>query len=156
MIDPDRSQGPQRGKSRRIDLFIAALLCHANVEEAAAAAKISSASSWRYLRDPEVLRRLRAACRDTMHRSKALLQAASIEAVSLLRKILRDAESESVQVAAARTLLEMALRAVELDDIEGRLEKLEQIAKTHGAWREPNDDQSLATPGKNRGLNGPG
>jgi hypothetical protein len=133
---------------------VAALLCHSNVEEAAAAAKISSASGWRYLRDAEVLTRLRAACRDTMQSSKALLQAGSIEAVSLLRKVLRRAESESVQVAAARTLLEMALRAVELDDIEQRLAKLEGIAKSR--WKGFGDDREDQTPARPAGkVNGP-
>jgi hypothetical protein len=130
------------------------LLVNANVEQAAAAAKISSASGWRYLRDPEVLRRLRAACRDTMQQAKALLQAGSIEAVGLLRKIVRCAESESTQVAAARTLLEMGLRAVELDDIEERLSRLEQIAKSR--WKGLGDDREDQASTRPAGrVNGP-
>jgi hypothetical protein len=111
------------------------------VEQAAAAAKISSASGWRYLRDAEVIARLREACRHTMQESKALLQAASIEAVSLLRQVLRECESQSTQVAAAKTVLEMALRAVELDDVEQRLSKLEEIAKSRwkGLGNDPED-----------------
>jgi hypothetical protein len=87
-------------------LFIAALLTNATIEEAATAAKISFSTGWRYLRDEEILTRLRSVCRDSMRQSQALLQAASVESVQCLRKILRDGESQSVQVAAARTLLE--------------------------------------------------
>jgi hypothetical protein len=153
-MDDDRSRDRNGRKNRRIDLFVAALLVNANVEQAAAAAKISSASSWRYPRDPEVLTRLRAACRHTMQESKALLQAASIEAVSLLRQVLRECESQSTQVAAARTVLEMALRAVELDDVEQRLSKLEEIAKSR--WKGlGNDREDQTSTGKNRGVNGP-
>jgi hypothetical protein len=56
-------------------------------------------------------------------------------------------------VSAARTILEMAPRAAEIGNIEERLEKLEQTAKTH-AWRGTNDDQPFAPPGKTRDLNG--
>jgi hypothetical protein len=151
-MDDDRSRDRNGRKNRRVDLFIASLLCHPNVEEAAAAARISTASGWRYLRDPEVLTRLRAACRDTMQQSKSLLQAASIEAVSLLRKILREGESESVQVGAAKTILEMALRAVELDDIGERLARLERLAKNN--WRPDDHEPGNTQAGNTRNANG--
>jgi hypothetical protein len=59
-------------------------------------------------------------------------------------------------VSSARVILEMSLRAAEIGDIVERLGRLEQIAKTHGAWREPNHERENQTPtGKNRGVNGP-
>jgi len=145
-MEDDRPRGHNGRKNRRIDLFIAALLTHCTVEEAAAAAKISSASSWRYLRDAEVLTRLREACRHSMRQSQALLQAASIESVQCLRKIVCDGESQSVQVAAARTLLEIGLKAVELADIEERLAKLEKaIARRSEDDHQPDSAQVGAT-----------
>jgi hypothetical protein len=135
-----------------MDLFIAGLLSHATVEDAAAAAKISASTGWRYLRDPAVPSGMREASRSTMNQAKVLLQAASVEAVACLRKIMREAENESVQVSAAKTILEMGLRAIELDDIEERLDKLEQIAKSRN-WKESGAEQSLAAS-VNRGVNG--
>jgi hypothetical protein len=59
-------------------------------------------------------------------------------------------------VAASRVILELGTRAVELEHIQQRLDRLEQIAKTRGAWREPNHDREIQTPtGKNRSVNGP-
>ena len=52
-----------------------------------------------------------------------------------------------MQVSAAITLLEISLKAVELADIQERLENLEAIAKTH-ARRGPDDDQPFAPLGK--------
>jgi hypothetical protein len=154
MTENDRSLGHHGGrKNRRVDLFLAALISHASVEEAATAAKLSFSTAWRYLRDPDVLTRLRSACRTSMRQSQALLQAASVESMHCLRKILRDGESQSVQVAAARTLLEIGLKAVELAGIEERIETLEAIARTHG-WR-GNDREYQTSSGKNRGVNGP-
>jgi AcrR family transcriptional regulator len=149
------SRGHGGRKARRIDLFIQALISHASVEDAAAAAKISSASAWRYLQDKDVLTRLRETCRDTMQQSKALLQAASVEAVECLRGLLRDAENESVRVSAAKTLLEMGLRAIELDDIEDRIAKLEAIAKSRD-WRGASNDREDQAPTRPAGgVNGP-
>src|SRR5262245_61449556 len=139
-------------KTRRVDLFVAQLICHATVEEAASAAKISSATAWRYLRDPSVLSRVREACRSTMDQAKALLQAASVEAVQCLRQILRDAKNESVQISAAKIILEMGLRAIELGDIDERLDKLEQIAKSR--WKGPDDASNHTQARTTRGING--
>jgi hypothetical protein len=106
------------------------------------------------MRDPTVLERLAEIRRQSMQHAMMRLQAAASAAVTCLCELQASGESESARVSSARTILEMALRAAEISDIEERLERLEQIAKTR-AWREPNDDQSLATPGKNRGVNGP-
>src|SRR5215469_4607252 len=107
MIDPDRPNGR---KERKIGLFIANLLTHVTVEQAAAAA--------------------------------------SVESVERLREILRDGETQSLQLTAAKTILEMALRAAELGDLEERLAKLETIAQGRG-WRI--DEPSHAAP---KGVNG--
>ena len=76
------------------------------------------------------------------------------EAVQSLRKILRDAEGESARVSAARVILELGVRVVEIGDIEERLDKLEQIAKSR--WKGSSDDREDQTPTRPvRGVNGP-
>jgi len=140
MIDPDRPGGR---KERKISLFIANLLTHATVEQAASAAGVSTASAWRYMRDESILLRVRAACRDSLRQSQSLLQAAAVESVERLREILRDGETQSLQLSAAKTILELGLKAVELGDIDERLAKLEELAKNRG-WRGANDEMPFA------------
>jgi hypothetical protein len=148
--------GGDSRKRRKQDEFITSLLSLSNVEAAASAVKISRATAFRWLRDPAIVERLRAARREAWSRALAQLQEAGPEAVEALRKILREAENEAPRVSAARTILELGLKSVEIGDITERLERLEQIAKTHGPWREPNHDRENQTPtGKNRGVNGP-
>jgi hypothetical protein len=53
-------------------------------------------------------------------------------------------------VSAARCILEQALRAAELGDIEERLAKLEAISQGRG-WRGNSDEPSHAAP---KGVNG--
>ena len=117
-------RGHGEKKSRKLDAFIAGLLSRQTVEDAAAAAGISTATAYRWMQDQDVIDRLRQARREAWGRAMAQLQEAGPEAVEALRKILREAEGESPRVAASRTILELGLRVVELSDIEERLGKL--------------------------------
>jgi hypothetical protein len=64
-----------------------------------------------------------------MHQAAALLQGAAREAVETLRAILSKAESEAARVSAARTILDMALKAADLEDVQQRLDALEQVVE---------------------------
>ncbi len=84
----------------------------------------------------------------------AQLQEAGPEAVEALRKILREAEGESPRVSAAKVVLELGIRAVELESIEDRIAKLEALAKNN--WKgsgneQPADRTPIGPPG---GING--
>ena len=147
-------RGHGEKKSRRMDAFIAGLLSRQTVEDAAAAG-ISTASAYRWLRDRDVIERLRQARREAWGRAMAQLQEAGPEAVEALRRVLREAEGEAPRVSAARTVLELGIRAVELESIEERIEKLEAIVK--GNWRGPDSDQPNHAPvGGARRINGAG
>jgi hypothetical protein len=144
--------GPEGRKlPRKLDGFIAALLSRSSVEAAAEAADISRVTAWRWLKDPAIIQRLREARRDAMNRAIARLQEAASGAVDCLCEVQQEGESESARVSAARTILEQALRAVELGDIEERLAKLEAIAQNR-TWRGAGNQQSHAS--SPRGVNG--
>jgi hypothetical protein len=120
------------------------------IEQAAAATGMSTATAWRYMRDESVILRVRAACRESMRQTQSLLQAASVESVERLREILRDGETQSLQLTAAKTILELGLKTVELADIDERLATLETSAKNRG-WRGASNEQPNAAPS---GVNG--
>jgi hypothetical protein len=148
------SVGHGEKKSRKLDAFVAAMMTHGSTEAAAEAVGIAASTGYRWLRDEAVIERLRQARQQAWSRAMAQLQEAGPEAVEALRKILREAENEAPRVSAARTLLELGLKSVEIFHIQERLEKLEQIAKTHGVWRDPNDRENQTSAGKNRSVNG--
>jgi hypothetical protein len=145
--DETKSRGHGDKKPRLRDRFIMALLANPSVEAAAESVKISRVTAWRWMRDSTVLERLTETRRRGMQHAMMRLQTAASGAVDCLCEVQRDGESESARVAAARTILEQALRAVELGDIEERLGRLEALAKSRG-WRGFNDEPSPATPGK--------
>jgi hypothetical protein len=149
MTGNDRFSGGHGGKkANKLHLFVTALLSHAGVEEAGRAAGISASTAWRWMRDPAVQARLREVRKDAMNAAMARLQEAAAGAVDCLCEVQKEGESESARVSAARCILEQALRAAELGDLEDRLANLEAIAQGRG-WRI--DEPSHAAP---KGVNG--
>lgn len=107
--------------------FLEALLASPTIAAAAKKAGISERTGYRWLReDPEFRRRHREAKRQAIEHCTVLLAAGAHGAVAVLLKIANDAAAPaSARVAAAGKVLDVALRAVELDDVAGRLEALE-------------------------------
>ena len=116
-------------KSRKSGQFIAALLIHPSIEAAAKSVGIGTATAWRWMRDPKFAEQYREARREAMRHTTARLQEAAREAVECLREVQRTGQHESARVSAARTILEQALKAVDLDDVQQRLDALEQVVK---------------------------
>jgi len=137
-------------KANKLHLFVTALLSHAGVPDAARAAGISVRTAWRWMRDPAVQARLREIRKDAMNAAMVRLQEAAAGAVDCLCEVQKEGESESARVSAARCILEQALRAAELGDLEERLAKLEAIAQNR-TWKGAGNEQSHATP---KGVNG--
>jgi hypothetical protein len=138
-------------KKRKLNAFITGLLSRSSVEAAAQEAGVSRATAWRWIKDPAVIQGLRDARRDAMQRAIGRLQEAASGAVDCLCQVQEEGESESARVSAARCILEQALRASELGDIEERLAKLEALAKGRG-WGGAGEEQPPTAPG--RGVNG--
>ena len=112
--------------------FIAELLSHPTVEAAAKAVGIGHVTAWRWLKDPAFAERYREATRMATRHAAALLQAAAREAVANLREIQSKGASEAARVSAARTILEMAFKAADVEDIQQRLDELEQAFQANG------------------------
>lgn len=115
--------------TRKADALVAALLVQPNVESAAKAAGVSIATARRWSKRQEFSERYAEARREVMRAVIAEVQGAAREAVACLREICQRGEVESARVSAAKSLLDMALRAVELEDLEKRITRLEQGEK---------------------------
>jgi phosphoglycolate phosphatase-like HAD superfamily hydrolase len=120
-------------KSRKSEQLIAALLTHPSIEAAAKSVGIGEVTAWRWMQDPAFATQYREARREAMRQTTARLQEAAREAVECLGDVQRTGQSESARVSAARTILEQALKAVDLDDLTERVEALEQAKKAKEA-----------------------
>jgi hypothetical protein len=118
---------PSPKMSRKQELAIAALLREPTIHEAAEAVGIAPITLLRWLQVPTFRDSYRVARRQVVEVAIAQLQAATIEAVETLRKVMADDEAPaSSRVSAARTALETAIRGIELLDLEARVERMER------------------------------
>jgi hypothetical protein len=109
---------------RKQDRAILALLTERSVEAAARSADVAPATIWRWSQQAEFRTRLRAARRAVVEGAIGRLQAAATEAVDTLQRNLT-CGTPSVEVRAAATILDQAIKAIELFDIVERVEQLE-------------------------------
>jgi AcrR family transcriptional regulator len=110
---------------------ILALLSNRTVEDAARAAKITPRTLYRYLKDPEFNAAYRQARWTAFGQCTARLQQASSAAVSVLVKVLADPTTPAaVKVRAADSVLDHAVKALEVEDIAARLAELERAASS--------------------------
>ena len=109
---------------------VAALLSEPSVAAAAAKAGIGERTLFRWLDDPAFADAYRQARREAVSQAVARLQPMSTHAVTVLAMVMADTRvSPSTRVTAAKSVLEFAIRAVELEDLEGRLSALEAVVK---------------------------
>ena len=120
-------QGHGSKFSRKREEAIQALCAQPNVEEAARAAGISKQTLIRWLKLPEFLEAYRAARREAVAQSNARLQQASSVAVTNAAEDLIDANAPpAVRVRAAKHVLSGAQQAIQLEDIQMRLDEVER------------------------------
>lgn len=112
--------------SRAQQRAIEALLGGSSFGEAATAAGVSQRTLYEWRRTEAFAGALRTAQRDAMQHATVRLARACASAVDALERILGDEDApHAAVVSAARTVLEHASKALELDDIAARLEKIE-------------------------------
>lgn len=119
----ETNSAPLKGKqSKALD----ALVNYDTVEGACKAAGVSKSTMYRYLKDPHFDTALKAAKRQLVNRAVLRLQQTTGDAARALAEICRDHDAPaSARVAAAKAILDGALKAVELEDIESRIATLE-------------------------------
>lgn len=113
------------GLTPKQDKAIAALMSSPTIAEAAAVIGVNERQIYRWLADVTFSEAYRAARREAVAQSTARLQQASSAAVDTLVALLASSRP-SIQLGAARSILEFAIGAVELEDIAARLAALEE------------------------------
>jgi len=126
--------------SRRAEAAIAALLSHATISDAAQSAGDSKTTLWRWLQRDDFRHRLKAAQGTIFETALDTLKGSITDAVNCLRRNLT-CKSASVQVQAARSLVEYALKTHELLDVRARVSELE--ARLAAREKAENDLKSL-------------
>lgn len=102
------------------------MLSKPSIAEAAKAAKVGERTLWRWLEFPEFKEKYRAARSQIVIQSVAQMQSALTEAVKTLKDVMENAKAPaSARVSAAKAVIDMSLRSVELEDLLVRIEIIE-------------------------------
>lgn len=113
--------------NQRQERFLKAMLETTSIEQACAVARITKNTAYKYLKDETFMKEYRALRRELMQQVTATLQKSSSDAVKTLNEVMLDVDATpNSRVQAAKNILEMAYRSLELDDIQERLEIIEQ------------------------------
>lgn len=116
--------------TRKQDIAIASLLQAPNLAEAAKMTKISESTLWRWMKLDHFNKAYLQAKRESVRQAIAQIQQTCGDAIKTLREVMANSDAPaSSRVAAARVVLEMAIKAVEFEDLEGRVAELEQIMR---------------------------
>ena len=103
-----------------------ALMLSPTVSAAVTQAKVGERTLRRWLADGEFRREYQERREQAVRHATGLLQAASFEAVEALRDVLRKPDaSASAKVSAARAIIDLGLRGIELENLAERIERLE-------------------------------
>lgn len=118
----------QASKQERLKgAAIIALLTAPTIEDAAKEAGVSDTTLYRWLKLPEFQEELRETKKQAVNLALTKLQHSTTAAVQVLQDVAEDKDAPaSARVSAAKGILDMALKAVELDDLIQRLKKLEE------------------------------
>lgn len=121
---------PEKDTSRKYERLIAALLETPTIKEAARAIHVGETTVFRWMKDSDFQEQYRQVKKQTVELAIARLQKASGEAVKTLESVMKGAGNPpSSKVAAAKIILEMALKGVELEDLERRIVDLEKYVR---------------------------
>ncbi|UDM74060.1 phage replication protein [Vagococcus fluvialis] len=114
--------------NQRQEKFLKALFETDTIEKACALAGINKNTGFKYMKDEIFIKEYRAIRRELMQQVTSKLQKASDEAVEVLKDVMHDKENStpSSRVQAAKNILDVAYRSIEIDDTQERLEGLEK------------------------------
>ena len=105
---------------------ISTLLSASTIKEAAKVAGVGEATIFRWLQQEAFQIAYREARKQTVTHAIAQLQKACSEAVGTLRAVMKNGDNPPAsRVSAAKAVLETSIKAVELEDLIGRVDKLE-------------------------------
>lgn len=125
-----KGKGHGEKQTRKQELAILALLTEKTLKDAAKSAGISEATLWRWMQQPEFDEKYKDAKRQSITQATARLRQTMLTAVDTLEEIAKDKKAQAMaRVVACKTILESAMKAHELEDVQERLETLEASLK---------------------------
>lgn len=114
--------------SKNKEKFLIALMSNSSIVEASKEAGITTQTGHNYLNDGDFKAEYARLRRETFNLATTKLQRSAIRAVEVLNDVMEDEETPpSSRVQSAKAILENSFRAYEQDDLQQRIEQLEEL-----------------------------
>lgn len=122
-----KGKGHGEKKSRKEDIAVLALLTEPTMVKAAEKAGVSEATLWRWTQQEGFQQKYNEAKNQAIAQATARLRQAMTVAVDTLVEIAQDRKAQAMaRVVASKTILESAMKAHEMEDLNVRLAKVEE------------------------------
>jgi hypothetical protein len=119
--------------ARKAEQAIAALLTRPSIEDAARVAGVAEKTLRRWIREPQFNARYLQARSESVRQAIARIQQATGAAGATILKLMTDTSvSAAVRLRAAECVFGLAVKGIELEDIEARVQELERAVKISG------------------------
>jgi transposase-like protein len=105
------------------------LLQNKKIEEVAQELKISQVTLYRWLKQENFKERFNEVRQELFNEALNSLKTLTKQAIDTLEDILKNGTKETSRVTASKTVLELALRLKEVEELEKRVEELEKIVE---------------------------
>lgn len=116
--------------SKNKEAFLLALLSNSTIKDASEQVGISTQTGHQYLNDPEFKKAYSQVRKDTFQLATNKLQSSFTRAVEVLNEVMEDEQSPaSSRVQAAKTIVQNAYKSYEIDELEERLDRIEDMIK---------------------------
>ena len=113
-------------------MALVALLESRDLKEAAEKVGVSEVTLWRWLRREDFRNAFRELKKEAVSLAISRIQQVCGEAVETLREVMTLGKGEAPRVQAAKAILELALKALEIEELEERIEALEKWVNERG------------------------
>jgi hypothetical protein len=119
---------------RKMEQAIAALLTRPSIEDAARLAGVGEKTLRRWMREPQFEVRYLRARREVVSQTIARMQQATGAAGVTILKLMTDPNvPAAVRLRAAECVFDLAVKGIELEDLERRLSELEKTVEESGS-----------------------
>ncbi len=127
-------KGHGEKKSRKEDLAILALLTEPTMKSAAEKAGVAEITLWRWMQQAEFKEKYQTAKREAVSHATAKLRQSMTVAIDALVEMAKDKKTPAMaRATACRTLIEYGFKAHEMEDLQERVERLEEQFKEESA-----------------------
>jgi len=121
-----KTQTKKDGLTARQLRFIPFILLAASIEAAAEEAKVGRATVYRWLKEKHFREKIELMRQELFTEGLSRLKAATDKAAQKMIELL-DSDNDNTRRLAAKDILNFALKAIETQDLEARIERIEEI-----------------------------